>query len=79
LLNQSCSGAPVAFGKICSARVRMVVLLFKCGRKRISAMSSRIGCIPTTNLRGYNKCTKTTSFQHALIMSNTMMQQGFLL
>ncbi len=79
LLDQRCNGVPAAFGKMCSTCVGMVVLLLGSGSKRISAMSSRIWCIPTTNLSAYNRCTETTSFQHALIMSNTMIQQGLLL
>ena len=79
LLNQSCGGEPAAFGKMCSTPVGMVVLSFRSERKRISAKSSRIWCIPTKNLRASNRCTKTTSFQHALIMSNTMKQQCLLL
>jgi hypothetical protein len=74
LFNQSCSGVPAAFGKMCSTHVGMVVLSFGSGTKRISAVSSRIRCIPTTNLSVYYRCTRTTSFQHALIMSNTMIQ-----
>ena len=57
LLNQSCSGVPGAFGKLCSTCVGMVVLSSGSGRKRISAVSSRIWCIPTTNLSAYNRRT----------------------
>ncbi len=59
IVNQSCSGVPAVFGKMCSTCVGMVVWFFGSERKKSSSMSSRIWYITTTNM-----CTTDVQKQH---------------